>query len=186
MRSTSSRSPSRSRPLSTKMQVSWSPIARCTSAAATDESTPPRQPADRAARRRPARARARPRRRRTRPSSIGRQPQMPSTKLREQLARRRRCAPPRGGTARPRAVARGGAPRRTASSSLVAITLEARRQRAARDRRGSSRRCARAAPPSPRTAGRARSSLQQRAPVLARRRPSRPRRRAGMHISCMP
>ncbi len=32
---------SRSRPLLTKTGVSWSPIARCSSAAATDESTPP-------------------------------------------------------------------------------------------------------------------------------------------------
>ena len=35
---------SRIRPWSTKMQCSWSPIARCTSAAATDESTPPESP----------------------------------------------------------------------------------------------------------------------------------------------
>ena len=34
----------RSTPLSTKMQVSWSPMARCTSAAATVESTPPLSP----------------------------------------------------------------------------------------------------------------------------------------------
>ena len=34
----------RSRPLSTKTQVSWSPMARWISAAATDESTPPERP----------------------------------------------------------------------------------------------------------------------------------------------
>ena len=31
-------------PWSTKTHVSWSPIARCTSSAATDESTPPERP----------------------------------------------------------------------------------------------------------------------------------------------
>ena len=46
---TCSASPSRSRPLSTKTQVSWSPIARWISAAATDESTPPERRADHAA-----------------------------------------------------------------------------------------------------------------------------------------
>ena len=40
-RRTRSASPARSRPLSTKMQVSWSPTARWTSAATTAESTPP-------------------------------------------------------------------------------------------------------------------------------------------------
>ena len=44
VRSTCSRSWRRSSPVSTKMQVSWSPIARCTSAAATEESTPPDSP----------------------------------------------------------------------------------------------------------------------------------------------
>ncbi len=44
VRSTLSRSPFRSRPVSTKMAVSWSPMASCTSAAATDESTPPESP----------------------------------------------------------------------------------------------------------------------------------------------
>jgi hypothetical protein len=39
--STCSASPSRSSPWSTNTQVSWSPTAFCTSAAATDESTPP-------------------------------------------------------------------------------------------------------------------------------------------------
>ena len=39
--STCSASPSRSSPWSTNTQVSWSPTALCTSAAATDESTPP-------------------------------------------------------------------------------------------------------------------------------------------------
>ncbi len=39
--STCSGSPSRNSPWLTKTQVSWSPTARCTSAAATDESTPP-------------------------------------------------------------------------------------------------------------------------------------------------
>ena len=42
--STCSASPARSRPWSTKTQVSWSPTARCTSAAATAESTPPDSP----------------------------------------------------------------------------------------------------------------------------------------------
>ena len=42
--STCSRSCSRSSPWSTKMQVSRSPTARCTSTAATDESTPPDSP----------------------------------------------------------------------------------------------------------------------------------------------
>ena len=42
--STCSRSCSRSRPWSTKMQVSRSPTARCTSTAATEESTPPESP----------------------------------------------------------------------------------------------------------------------------------------------
>ncbi len=37
-------SSSRSRPWSTKTQVSWSPIARWISAAATEESTPPDRP----------------------------------------------------------------------------------------------------------------------------------------------
>ena len=37
-------SPLRSRPVSTKTQVSWGPTARCTSAAATEESTPPDSP----------------------------------------------------------------------------------------------------------------------------------------------
>ena len=43
-RSTCSASPLRSRPWSTKTQVSRSPIARCTRAAATAESTPPERP----------------------------------------------------------------------------------------------------------------------------------------------
>ena len=43
-RSTCSASPLRSSPWSTNTQVSWSPIARCTSAAATAESTPPDRP----------------------------------------------------------------------------------------------------------------------------------------------
>ncbi len=42
--STCSASPARSSPWSTNTQVSWSPIARCTSAAATAESTPPDSP----------------------------------------------------------------------------------------------------------------------------------------------
>ena len=42
--STCSASPVRSSPWSTKTQVSWSPMARCTSAAATAESTPPDSP----------------------------------------------------------------------------------------------------------------------------------------------
>ena len=42
--STCSASPSRSSPWSTKTQVSWSPTARWTSAAATEESTPPDSP----------------------------------------------------------------------------------------------------------------------------------------------
>ena len=42
--STSARSPPRRSPWSTKMQVSRSPRARCTSAAATEESTPPERP----------------------------------------------------------------------------------------------------------------------------------------------
>ena len=42
--STCSASPARSSPWSTKTQVSWSPTARCTSAAATAESTPPDRP----------------------------------------------------------------------------------------------------------------------------------------------
>ena len=41
---TSSASPARSRPWSTKMQVSWSPIASWISTAATEESTPPDRP----------------------------------------------------------------------------------------------------------------------------------------------
>ena len=41
VRTTRSGSSARSSPLSTKMQVSWSPTARCTSVAATAESTPP-------------------------------------------------------------------------------------------------------------------------------------------------
>ena len=41
---TCSPSPLRIRPWSTNTQVSWSPIARCTSSAATEESTPPERP----------------------------------------------------------------------------------------------------------------------------------------------
>ena len=44
--STCSASPSRISPWSTNTQVSWSPTARCTSSAATAESTPPRQRAE--------------------------------------------------------------------------------------------------------------------------------------------
>ena len=36
----------RSRPVSTNTQVSWSPIALCSSAATTEESTPPDKPED--------------------------------------------------------------------------------------------------------------------------------------------
>ena len=53
-RSTCSASPLRSRPWSTKTQVSRSPMARCTSAAATAESTPPDSPQIARRRRRPA------------------------------------------------------------------------------------------------------------------------------------
>jgi hypothetical protein len=42
--STNRRSPFRNSPLSTKTQVSWSPIALCRSTAVTDESTPPESP----------------------------------------------------------------------------------------------------------------------------------------------
>ena len=42
--STCSASPERSSPWSTNTQVSWSPTAFCTSAAATEESTPPDSP----------------------------------------------------------------------------------------------------------------------------------------------
>ncbi|PRC61189.1 hypothetical protein C6A85_11485, partial [Mycobacterium sp. ITM-2017-0098] len=38
------RSPERNNPWSTNTHVSWSPTARCTSAAATAESTPPDSP----------------------------------------------------------------------------------------------------------------------------------------------
>ena len=41
---TCSPSPLRMSPWSTNTQVSWSPTARCTSSAATDESTPPERP----------------------------------------------------------------------------------------------------------------------------------------------
>ncbi len=41
---TCSPSPWRMRPVSTNTQVSWEPMARCTSAAATAESTPPDSP----------------------------------------------------------------------------------------------------------------------------------------------
>ena len=41
---TCSASPARSRPVSTKTQVSWSPIASCRSSAVTAESTPPERP----------------------------------------------------------------------------------------------------------------------------------------------
>ena len=41
---TTSASRARSRPLFTKMQVSWSPMALCSNAAATLESTPPLRP----------------------------------------------------------------------------------------------------------------------------------------------
>ncbi len=41
---TCSPSPCRIRPVSTKTQVSWGPMALCTSAAATAESTPPDSP----------------------------------------------------------------------------------------------------------------------------------------------
>ncbi|MDB4880751.1 MAG: hypothetical protein JWL60_2197 [Gemmatimonadetes bacterium] len=44
VRSTCSRSWSRRSPVSTNTQVSWSPIARCTNAAATELSTPPESP----------------------------------------------------------------------------------------------------------------------------------------------
>jgi hypothetical protein len=57
--STCSASPLRSRPWSTKTQVSWSPTARCTSAAATAESTPPDSPQTTRCRR-PARGSRRP------------------------------------------------------------------------------------------------------------------------------
>ena len=121
--STWSASPARISPVSTNTQVSWSPTALCTSAAATAESTPPDSAAehplgadlrphgldllldDRHVR--PGRGAAR-----TRRSGSGRTPR-----------RRGRCAPPRGGTATRRAVARGRAwPQRGAPGEVAVAT----------------------------------------------------------------
>ena len=102
---TSLASSCRSRPLSTKMQVSWSPIASWISTAATEQSTPPDSPqmtrplptwarilaisADRKCAMRP----------------VARQAGDAAHEVADQLAAARACAPPRGGTARRRACA---------------------------------------------------------------------------------
>ena len=111
----------RSRPWSTKTQVSWSPIALCTSSAATDESTPPESA--QSTRSLPTWARMRSTcssitaaavhaggtRRRRRGSSSG-------------PPGRAACARPRGGTGRRRARAPGPRTRRPASPATRAVT----------------------------------------------------------------
>ena len=98
-------SSSRSRPLSTKMQVSRSPIA-C--GAASPRPSNRRRPTARRrrGRRRPSRESARCSRRRTTPSSSRRvQPQTSNAKLRRISIAAARCARLRGGTAGRRAAA---------------------------------------------------------------------------------
>ena len=116
--------PCRSRPLSTNTQVSWSPIARWTSTATTDESTPP-ESAQRT-RSRPTCARIsstavsmndghRPRRRaRRRGRGSSRGSSSPAA-----------CARPRGGTGRRRAAARSSAMAATGQLAVAPSADEA-------------------------------------------------------------
>ena len=93
VRSTASRSPCRSSPVSTKMQVSWSPMARWTSDAATDESTPPERPQMTRSRRPPARGSSRSPCSMNDPAvQVGSQPQTRKRKLPMMSAPRTVCA----------------------------------------------------------------------------------------------
>ena len=116
-------------PWSTNTQVSWSPTARCTSSAATDESTPPRQPADDLAvadlvadardlllddrRRRPRHVAA---------ADVAQE-------VREDVAARRACGRPRGGTGCRRCRARSDSKAATGDSRRRGERGEARRRR---------------------------------------------------------
>ena len=123
-RSTCSVSPSRSSPWSTNTQVSWSPMARCTSAAATAESTPPDSP--QIARPSPTCARialdllvddvGRSSR-----SARGRRCRTGSARA---PSGRARCAAPRGGTARRPAGGRRPRTRRPGAPVEVAVTVK--------------------------------------------------------------
>ena len=100
------------------------PIARCTSAAATEESTPPESPHS---------ALPSPTRARTRAISSSMKASIvhaprgaadPAHEVREQRPRRPRCGPPRGGRAAPRSGASRGAPPRRASSRSTPSTTK--------------------------------------------------------------
>ena len=107
----------RSRPWSTKMQVSWSPIASWISTAATALSTPP----DRPQMTRPlptwARILAISAGAEVRHGPVARQAGDAAHEVADQLAAAWACAPPRGGTARRRACASRRRWRRTARPS---------------------------------------------------------------------
>ena len=120
---TCSPSPLRIRPWSTNTQVSWSPIARCTSSAATDESTPPESPQiDPAV----ADLRADPRDLlvddRRRGSSCGRRRRCPRGTS-SGSAGRTGCGRPRGGTGSRRCRAPGPRRRRPARPSRTASSV---------------------------------------------------------------
>ncbi len=95
--STCSASPVRSSPWSTKTQVSWWPMARWTSAAATAESTPPDRP--QMAWAEPTRARMRSVCSSMTPRMVQVGAQPAAARNRRSTACRARCAGPRGGTA---------------------------------------------------------------------------------------
>ena len=178
---TSLASPKRSRPVSTKTQVSWSPTASWRSRAATAESTPPERPqmtpagahllAD--ALRSPARGR---RASTSRPCS----PAMRNRKFCRRAGADARCGRPRGGTGRRRSGGPRRRWRRRARCRSGRRRDEARRHGRRPGRRGSSRRCelwpgARM----PSNSGEGRSSADLGAAVLAPVRRARPGRRAG-------
>ena len=164
------RSPARSRPLSTKMQVSRSPIARWHQRRRHRRVDAAREPADRRARRaRPARG-PRATASSTKPAivQVGSQPQIAEQEVGAGSRRRAACAPPRDGTARPQNCRAGAA---TAAAGQFGARRPRPRNPAAaprRDRRGSSRPAisSPAAKPCEQLAGAA-FTLHGRAAVLA-------------------
>ena len=124
--------PSRSSPLSTKMQVSRSPMARWTSAAATVESTPPESA--QTTRSSPTRSRMRGTQRVDealhRPVGLRRRRRGGRSCAGSRA--RRRCARPRDGTARRRSAGRGGGRPRTASCRCWRAARGRRRARVTR------------------------------------------------------
>ena len=122
-------SPLRMRPVSTNTQVSWAPMALCTSAAATAESTPPDSP--QITRPSPTWARIASTAVSTKFSIVqsAGSPRDVVAGSAPGAAGRAGCARPRGGTARRRCAARGSRAPRPGRPAVAAVDDEALRAR---------------------------------------------------------